>query len=81
MKFTIIDSPNPNYWALGARLTQEQAVKALGMDPGETITASRVASRMLSLGFHFHVECEEGDCPREHGRFRKAANCCVPRDF
>jgi hypothetical protein len=81
MKFTITDSPNPNYWALGARLTEEQAVKVLGLNPGETITAARMASHMLSRGFHFSVECEEGDSPQDHGRFQMAANCCLPRDF
>ena len=81
MKFTILDSPNPNFWALGARLTQDQAVKVLGLDPGEMITASRMASRMLSLGFHFKIECEEGDSPRDHYRFQNAANSCLPRDF
>jgi hypothetical protein len=81
MKFTITDSPNPNFWALGARLTEDQALKVLGLNPGDMITASRMASRMLSYGFHFRIECEEGDSPRDQHRFQKAANVYLPRDL
>ena len=61
--------------------SQEEAGKVLGLNPGEVITVSRMASRMLSLGFHLRIECEEGDSARDRRRIQNAANYWLPRDF
>jgi hypothetical protein len=81
MKFTITETPNPNFWAPGTRLTKDQAVKVLGLNPAEVFSPSRMASRMLSLGFHFRIEREDGDSPRDQYRIQNAANSWLPRDF
>lgn len=61
MKFRISETPNPNLWPLGKRLTLEEAAQLLENDLVEMALRSRMASAMEDQGFRFEIERESGD--------------------